>query len=135
MLTATGIGLCQWLNLEDGVLVKYSETATQTVGLGGYVWQRVDPAIPITYSIFRFAKAVPNSWRVVIAQGTCFAIANFDQDPEQDIPVDFSFDPVPFFGVCDVEPPIETLRVQSYGTIDDALVDYPSLQNWDWPAY
>jgi len=117
------------------VLVKYSEEATETAGLGSYVWQRIDAAIPITYSLFRFAKAIPNNWRVVIAQGACFAIATFSQDVDENLVADITIDPVPIFGTCDVDPPIDTLRLQSYATIDDALLDYPDLQNWDWPAY
>lgn len=127
--------MCSWLNLEDGVLLKYSEEATRVAAMGTYIWRKIDSGIPITYTISRFAQTPPNNWRVIIVQGTCFAIATLPQSVDDDIPVDHTFSPVPFFGSCDDDNPVGSLRMQSYDTIDDALADYPDLQNWDWPAY
>ena len=132
VLSATGIALCQWLNLEDGVILKYDHEARPSFPRWLWLWSRTDAAIPITYLLARQANPNPNNWNILITQGACNVAAEIDQELDEQLWT--GADDVPFvsFGCGVDDPPIETLNVRSYKTEADALADFPSLQVWDW---
>jgi len=132
VFSASGIGACAWLNLEDGVSVKFDGPATAAAARHLSIWQRTDEAVPITYSIIRQALPILNRWFILISEGTCIVRAIVPQALDEQLwtgaaDIDFTV-----LGVCDVNPPIDTLNLASYQTEAAALVDWPDLQVWDW---
>lgn len=134
-MSATDILLCSFLGLEDGVLLKWDEALSEPFPLGLYAWRRAGPGLNPLYQVIRDSRTANNRWIISVQVDGCTSFSLFPQANDEDL-LDDILIPVPvFFGTCDEPQPILNLRVQSYKTIDDALEDWPDVENWVWPDY
>jgi hypothetical protein len=135
VLTATDIMLCPFLPLEDGMLVKYDEVSTLAAGQGVYIWSRLTTSPFVLWRIIRDATPGQNFFRLLISNAGCTTLSTIPQPIDEALLDDISVPLPDFFGPCDDDQPFQNLRAQSYATVDEALADYPDLQDWDWPPY
>jgi len=132
VLSAEGISQCLWLNLEDGVIIKYDDALTMAQPGGNYVWFREDDALGISYNLVRQQAGPLNRFFVLIVANGCIVTSVIEQDEDEQLLTIAEDNDITAFGTCAGDPPIDTLSIQSFRTQAAALVVFPDVQQWDW---
>jgi len=133
VLSGTGIHVCQLLNLEDGVIVKYDREKSFETTPPTTTYFRDDTDLVVEYRIVKTTLDSPSQWRVlVLVNGTCLVRFTVVQPQGEELLTEIDADPVLQVGVCDADPMIDEMKAQFYRTEDAALVDWPDAQIWVW---